>query len=193
MNEQNPPTIVLAKSSGESDDAFAKRITTEYHAWLDELAERDVAHAASIAKVNRESVGHWGETWLVKHGITDTNVSALAKRQAAEHAFEGARAAFAKATGNDSINAFLADASNLELYRDLCRATNEAEVASGAVRYVPAVDVAKRDSAYEALERGLTAFCKAKNIAKPWTDGLEKYRETDEGRALSDAYNEAAL
>ena len=45
--------------------------------------------------------------------------------------------------------------------------------------------------AFAKLEKGLVSFCKAKGITKVWTDGLEKFRQTDEGRQLSDTYNDA--
>ncbi len=45
--------------------------------------------------------------------------------------------------------------------------------------------------AYDALSKGLAAFCKANQISKVWTVGLEKFVATDEGRALKRAYDES--
>ena len=69
------------------------------------------------------------------------------------------------------------------------RALYAAYEASSAPVDVSSTSVDKNASAFDALDRGLTAFCKAQNIARPWTAGLERYRETAEGRALLDNYN----
>lgn len=50
-----------------------------------------------------------------------------------------------------------------------------------------AVEAEKRADAMVALEKGLVAFCKARNIDKPWTVGLEQYTKTAEGAALKRA------
>lgn len=54
-------------------------------------------------------------------------------------------------------------------------------------------DVNAPANAYEALTKGLTAFCKANNIDKVWTVGLDKFKATPEGAALKRAHDEALL
>lgn len=48
------------------------------------------------------------------------------------------------------------------------------------------------DEALAALTKGLTTFAKAQNITKNvWTDGLNAFVQTDEGKALKRAYDDA--
>jgi hypothetical protein len=73
------------------------------------------------------------------------------------------------------------------------KATTKALAASIAKHNPSAFDEpVDKTVAMEALEKGLTSFCKSKGITKNlWTDGLAAFRETDEGRALSDDVNNA--
>jgi hypothetical protein len=181
------------KADDESADEYAKRMVREYDEWLDEMAhENGVQAAYDIAKANRNSVGNWGERWLYKHGLNDANIAPLAKRQSALAKFETACAEFNKGTGKTGVNAFLETEHGRELYRDVCKAETAAQFASDPAGHTPAEPSAvSQADAMANLEKGLTAFCKAKGIAKPWTEGLEAYTQTDEGRALKAAVDEA--
>ncbi len=46
------------------------------------------------------------------------------------------------------------------------------------------------DSPYEKLEKGLAAYCAEHKITKVWTEGLQKFAATDEGRDRVRSYNE---
>lgn len=52
-------------------------------------------------------------------------------------------------------------------------------------------DAEQTADAYEALAKGLTAFCKAEKIDKVWTVGLQKFVATSEGAALKQAHDAA--
>ncbi len=52
-------------------------------------------------------------------------------------------------------------------------------------------DVNVPTDAYDALAKGLVAFCKAEKIEKVWTDGLSKFTATEQGAALKRAYDES--
>lgn len=78
------------------------------------------------------------------------------------------------------------------------KAANEAarsrEVAKGVNAGNPPELATDSSGAYDALEKGLVAYCKANSIpaVKTWTDGLVAYEQTTEGAALKSAYDRAA-
>lgn len=92
-----------------------------------------------------------------------------------------------------------APARVVELEKQLTRAREsnkylvaELEKRSGSTMGPPDIDGLEEADAFAALEKGLTAYCAAQKITKAvWTDGLAKFRETDEGRELNDACNDS--
>jgi hypothetical protein len=146
----------------------------------------ECGHCSKGSSVTVPMCPHCG---VRKSVVRKAKVETIAKGATSEEAiykrahddFETKLEAFKVANVGKGINAFL----QTEEGAAASMACNEAH---HALKHPNAIAKAE---AFSILEQELLVFCKREGITKIWTVGLEKFRETEEGRALNDDFNEA--
>jgi hypothetical protein len=85
------------------------------------------------------------------------------------------------------IEKHMADEEEMQVLRAMVENSRIGKAAPG---FNGGASETENPDAFEALKKGLTAFCKAQNITKNiWSDGLDAYAQTDEGKALKKAHD----
>jgi hypothetical protein len=180
--------------SADDAEVFLAKSATDRDALCAEVSKRD-EEANKVVYVSKSS----GDVYKAKDDPRLVEMAKAMDKQAVEIKKAAIRKTAAevlggKAPGDDETHDFIVEALGgnekaMTALKGLVASSTIGKKAPGFNGSDPAA--ASETDALTALTTGVTKFAKEKNIPNVWTDAMAAFVQTDEGKALKRAYDEA--